>query len=142
MKKNGLIVLVMSCFILTACAGSPVTTPANIPSQIPPTQVQTAKNSPAPTQGQITNSSEVSFSRDIMPIFQKYSDSHHSAGNFYSLDTYEGVTQDVVPGNPEQSKLYRRLTGQGGPQMPPGSPLPDNLIKLIYDWIKQGAKNN
>jgi hypothetical protein len=50
--------------------------------------------------------------------------------------------QDVVAGQPEQSKLYLRLIGQGGPVMPPGNPLPENLITLIYNWIKQGAKNN
>lgn len=77
-----------------------------------------------------------------MPIFAQYSDSHHSAGTIYVLETYEGVMQNVVPGNPEGSKIYQRLIGQGGPTMPPGRGLPSEMIKLIYTWIKQGAKNN
>jgi len=34
------------------------------------------------------------------------------------------------------------MIGQGGPIMPPSGKLPDDLLKLVYDWIKQGAKNN
>ena len=37
----------------------------------------------------------------------------------------------VVPGNPEASRLYKRLLGEGGPLMPLGGPpLPLSLIHI------------
>lgn len=47
----------------------------------------------------------------------------------------------VVPGNPEMSELWRRVAGFGSPRMPFDGPpwLEDEDIRLIYDWIKQGA---
>ena len=138
MKKFTFFVTVLLIFLLTACsisvpatAQSPTLTSAN-------TEAVRSKVSQSPSQ----SVQEVSFSKDILPIFQQYSDSHHSSQSVLSLETYEGVMQDVVSGQPEQSKLYQRLIGQGGPVMPPGNPLPENLINLIYNWIKQGAKNN
>ena len=138
MKKFTFFVTVLLIFLLTACstsvpatAQSPTLTSAN-------TEAVRSKVSQSPSQ----SVQEVSFSKDILPIFQQYSDSHHSSQSVLSLETYEGVMQDVVSGQPEQSKLYQRLIGQGGPVMPPGNPLPENLITLIYNWIKQGAKNN
>jgi len=133
MIKNSLLVAVLLVFILTACSSSALKIVQN------PTSTVTNNSVIQPTS---QSGKEVSFNKDILPIFQQYSDSHHSGGSVLSLDTYEGVMQDVVPGQPEQSKLYQRLIGQGGPVMPPGNPLPDNLITLIYDWILQGAKNN
>jgi hypothetical protein len=52
------------------------------------------------------------------------------------------VMKVVKPGDPEGSLLWQRLNGQGGPAMPPEGPLNADLLKVIYDWIKQGAKNN
>ena len=46
----------------------------------------------------------------------------------------------VVPGNPEASRLYKRLLGEGGPLMPLGGPpLPDPQIETIKNWILAGA---
>ncbi len=46
----------------------------------------------------------------------------------------------VVPGNPEASRLYKRLLGEGGPLMPLGGPpLPDPQIEAIKNWILAGA---
>ncbi|RKU08289.1 hypothetical protein C6502_15715 [Candidatus Poribacteria bacterium] len=46
----------------------------------------------------------------------------------------------VVPGNPETSRLYKRLLGEGGPLMPLGGPpLPDSQIETIKNWILAGA---
>ena len=42
----------------------------------------------------------------------------------------------VVPGNPEASRLYKRLLGEGGPLMPLGGPpLPDSQIETVKNWI-------
>lgn len=47
----------------------------------------------------------------------------------------------VVPGNPDASELWRRVAGLGSPRMPFDGPpwLPDEDIRLIRDWIAQGA---
>ena len=46
----------------------------------------------------------------------------------------------VVPGNPEASRLYKRLLGEGGPLMPQGGPpLPDPQIETVKNWISAGA---
>lgn len=47
----------------------------------------------------------------------------------------------VVPGRPEASELLRRIRGQALPRMPFDGPpyLDDDEIRLIEDWIAQGA---
>ena len=46
----------------------------------------------------------------------------------------------VVPGNPETSRLYKRLLGEGGPLMPLGGPpLPNSQIETVKNWILAGA---
>ncbi len=139
MKKTAYLITILLILLLTACS-SPATTIVQSPT-LTPADVGSAQ--PTTSQSASQSGQAVSFSKDILPIFQQYSDSHHSSGNgVLSLDTYEGVMQDVIAGQPEQSRLYQRLIGQGGPMMPPGNPLPEKLITLIYNWIKQGAKNN
>ena len=54
--------------------------------------------------------------------------------------TYQGIRQLIVPGEPEQSLLYR-MVYRG--QMPPGGMhLKKAELQVIYDWIRQGALNN
>jgi len=51
----------------------------------------------------------------------------------------------VLPGDPSNSYLYRKITGAGisGDRMPQGGPyLTDAQIKLIRDWIRRGAPND
>ena len=49
----------------------------------------------------------------------------------------------VVPGNPDASELVRRIRGQARPRMPFDGPpfLTADEIRLIEDWIAQGARN-
>jgi hypothetical protein len=139
MKKLFFLLLsVMLILYFPACASSATVTQ---PIQIL-TPVTSTSGSPTTSQSNSPSGQEVSFSKDILPIFQQYSDAHHGSDSVLPLVNYDGVMLDVVPGQPEQSKLYLRLIGQGGPMMPPGNPLPEKLITLIYNWIKQGAKNN
>ena len=64
------------------------------------------------------------------------------------LDTYESVVAGrdrarVIPGHPDASELVRRIRGQSLPRMPFDGPpyLDEAEIKLITDWIEQGARN-
>lgn len=50
----------------------------------------------------------------------------------------------IVPGNPDASELMRRIRGQARPRMPFDGPpfLTGNEIRLISDWIEQGARDS
>ncbi len=50
----------------------------------------------------------------------------------------------VIPGNPGASELVRRIAGQSQPRMPLDGPpyLPEEEIRLIADWIAQGAPDD
>lgn len=51
----------------------------------------------------------------------------------------------IAPGNPDDSYLYRKITGASisGERMPQGQPpLPDDKIRLVRDWIRRGAPND
>ena len=91
---------------------------------------------------------------DVEPIFLKvcakcHSDNSKVGGPPEGLrfDTWEhALAADervaVVPGNPELSEIWRRITGLADPRMPHDGPpwLPDDDIRLIRDWIAQGAR--
>lgn len=47
----------------------------------------------------------------------------------------------VEPGDPENSSLYTAVESGEMPR-PKGNKLPEEQIKAIYDWIKNGALNN
>lgn len=51
----------------------------------------------------------------------------------------------VLPNDPANSYLYRKITGAGitGDRMPQSlPPLTDAQIKLVRDWIRRGAPND
>jgi Protein of unknown function (DUF1553)/Protein of unknown function (DUF1549)/Planctomycete cytochrome C len=91
----------------------------------------------------------VAFATDVQPILEKHCLScHNSAMRMarFDLSTREsairGGTQgaDIVPGDAERSRLYRRIAGLETPAMPAqGSPLDAEEIAAIKHWIDQGA---
>lgn len=71
-----------------------------------------------------------------------------SAPEGYRLNSYASTLSAndrarVVPGNPAASELIRRIRGQSRPQMPFDGPpyLDKDEIRLIEDWVAQGARN-
>lgn len=50
----------------------------------------------------------------------------------------------IEPGEPEQSYLFRKLTGEdiSGSMMPQSGSLNETVINAIRRWIEQGAQNN
>ena len=64
------------------------------------------------------------------------------------LQTYAAVMKGgsegpiVIAGNPGDSALIQALRGQSGKKKMPfsGTPLPEDDIKKVEDWIKAGAK--
>ena len=45
----------------------------------------------------------------------------------------------VIPFDPAQSRLTLMLRGRGAPRMPPDQPLPEADIRLVEQWILDGA---
>lgn len=85
---------------------------------------------------------------DVNPIVTKRCVMCHSAqgaGRGLRLDSYAlalAGSQDgpvLLPGDPEQSELIRRLKGLSTPRMPfLGSPLSEEEIALFVRWVAAG----
>ena len=94
----------------------------------------------------------VSFRNDIAPILVKKCQTCHSpekSKGGFQLHTFElllkgGKSKEpsVVPGHPEQSKLYELLIAKDEDDRMPqkDDPLPAVQTALIERWIKEGAK--
>lgn len=98
----------------------------------------------------------VSFAADVQPLFDANCIGCHGANGGLSLaagssyDNLVGVPAQgyagnrVVPGDPDASVLYRKLSGAqgvGGP-MPPTGFLPAATVDLVRTWIAEGALEN
>jgi len=98
----------------------------------------------------------VSYSREIAPLLVKHCGACHGVrrsvprGDF-SVVTYEdlmqggGLTQTIVPGDPERSLLVHFIEGRRGEvfRMPlEAPPLTRAQIDLIRRWIAEGAKSD
>ena len=91
----------------------------------------------------------VTFSTDIIPIFNKscnVSGCHSGGGQVPDL-TASKAYNSLAVGNyiekttPENSIIYKKMTGKKGTVMPV-SGMNKDYNALILAWIKQGAKNN
>ena len=97
---------------------------------------------------------EVSFNRDIRPIFLKNCTACHGgvkeAGGISfiyrerALREGESGKNAIVPGKPESSEMMRRIRSTDPDEMMPqpkhGTPLKPADIELIETWISEGAK--
>lgn len=96
-----------------------------------------------------TTPTAISFANDIQPIFNANCVSCHPSvsvpdlteGNSYTFLTVTDPAL-VVPNDADGSELYQRILGIGGGVMPPSGSLSKTDIKLIRDWINNGALNN
>jgi hypothetical protein len=96
--------------------------------------------------------SNVSYSAHVQPLFEQKcngADCHGSGTHISALEltSYSKLMDAqllvVIPGNPDNSKLYMRISGKLTPQMPRNDlPLTDNQQAGIWKWIKEGANNN
>lgn len=100
-----------------------------------------------------TTPTAVSFSQDIVPIFNKNCNTSgcHSgtspAGNL-NLEATVAYTQLTKKGSgyidtltPQYSVLYASMNATSNP-MPPNGKLDNCTIGLVLKWIEQKAKNN
>lgn len=132
--------LVAACSTATPAAA--VATETNSEAAMP-----TATEAAAMTEATAADGSmevTVSFSQDVWPIIEENALAAHGGKGGVFLESYDDIMNYVVPGDPENSMLYRVLIGDGVPRMPPPpeAALADEMIQTIYDWIDQGALNN
>jgi len=95
------------------------------------------------------SAAEVSFQREVWPIFKRHCVGCHSAQKTKGklrLDDVAILLKGgktgplVVAGHPEDSLLIDQITGDV-PEMPQNeAPLSRAKVKLLQDWIAQGAK--
>lgn len=105
----------------------------------------------APTGSTIPTDKTISFSSDIVPIFEKSCNGSgcHATGakapDLTQAKAFAALNSGgyLNTSNPVKSKLYLSLTGKSGMVMPIGSANnPSNLNNLVLAWLTQGAKNN
>ena len=93
----------------------------------------------------------VSFSKDVLPIFQARCATCHGIRNSggLRLDSFDNVMlgggkgKAVTPRSAANSLLIQRVEGSVRPRMPQGQPrLPQDQILTIRRWITQGARDD
>ena len=99
---------------------------------------------------------EVSFSKDVAPVLDKFCTTCHSAEEEHPsqlfMDTYESLLKGgkhgkaIVPGNSKESLLSQKMSDDppfGKIMPPPRKPRPtDEQIAILRAWIDQGAEKN
>ena len=119
---------------------------------------KTLKQGQKKTSAKKTNppAQQVSFKKDIQPIFKKYclpchTEDEMNPSELY-LDSYEHAVaggkhgKPIVVGQADSSMIVRKLNMKppfGDPMpMKRKTPFPQDTLELIKKWITQGAKNN
>ena len=101
----------------------------------------------------IIPATNVSYSRDLQPVFNLKCISCHGVSETYgglSLTSWSNTTADpnvVFPGKPDNSSLVWAIQAKPNvsPMPPldsPYKPLTVNQVNGVITWIKEGAKNN
>jgi len=92
-----------------------------------------------------------SYSRQVVPILRTACLGCHSApgnaggltvGSYAELMKGGKNGPSVVPGKPNESRLYKMLVGLQKPIMPPGPGLRTAEIEVFRRWIEAGAKQD
>lgn len=90
----------------------------------------------------------ISFEQEILPLLVSncaMSGCHDAitAEDGVVLTDYNSIMREVTPYDVNDSELYESMVESGDDIMPPppASPFSEEKLKLIRDWINQGAKN-
>lgn len=107
--------------------------PADVFAFVAPSgATEAAAAASAPTFGQV----EQLMTDNCLPC---HNSANQKAG--FDLTAYEGVVAACTPGDHANSLIIKALRGNGADQMPKGrAPLSEDNIKLIEQWIDNGAK--
>jgi|GEM_PF-765135 len=90
---------------------------------------------------------KVTYETDVRPILREHCFACHNQDDAtadLTLDSFEGVTaggaggEIVAAGNPDSSRLWKLVTHQESPPMPPGEKLPQPQLEVLRRWIAGG----
>lgn len=109
--------------------------------------IRILRSSPAGSQPSVDG---VSFSGDVMPIFEADCLICHGSFGGWDSSSYDSVMTTgnnapvVIPGDAENSLLAQKMLGTQtiGEIMPPAGLLPEDEIQIIIDWIEAGAQDD
>jgi len=131
-----LLLAILAYTLVTACS-----TAAPLPNGPAPTQL--------PTQSPVATGAAISFTRDILPIFESRCINCHGGRKTekgLDLKTYASLMAGsekgavLIPGDTQNSRLAQLLLEGKMPKR--GTKLTSSQVQLVLDWIKSGAENN
>lgn len=133
---NKLFFVSLVAVILSAC-GAQTTATGN-----------TVDSTAVPSSGSVA-AVDVSFSKDILPLFQEHCVNCHGGektSRGLKLTSFDNAMAGsnngamIIAGDPDKSKLFQ-LVQQG--KMPKrGGKLSAAQVEILKEWIKAGAQNN
>src|SRR5688572_14458023 len=104
---------------------------------------------PALAHAQAPKGPPVNYKDHVLPVLRKHCLNCHNADKASSdlnVATYQtllagGASGEAVkPGSPDGSLLYKVVTHQAEPRMPPKGPkIPDSDLAVLKTWIEGGA---
>src|SRR5436853_4180240 len=103
---------------------------------------------PSPVAGEDSKPADkkVTFAKDIQPLLvEKCGNCHGTKKPKKGIDyvtSYDTTMKTVKASKPDESRLFRSISGKAGKIMPPKNPLSNDEIAKIKTWIADGAKNN
>src|SRR5581483_4568837 len=115
-------------------------------------RAQEEKKGPPPIKvPELKRTDAVSYEKEVEPIFYKRCVTCHSGSvkeARFDIASYEGLIKggkrgtSITPGKSESSLLYKLVTRQQKPYMPPKGedPITPEEIAVVKLWIDQGAK--
>jgi len=127
----------------------PVISTSTMPPPVTHTALPTNTTMPTETLQPTIEATGVSFANDVFPILQGWCIKCHGGDRVeegLNMKTYVGLMSgsdngiDIIPGNAEKSLLAQLITTQKMPKR--GPKLTQSQIKIIIDWINQGALDN
>lgn len=141
----------------TAKPAAPAPAATTAPAASAPTAAPAAPTAPsapaatkaAPAATAAPAAAGVTFSKDLLPIFEKSCTRCHAGSGVrggFNLATYAATMKGgssgpaVVPGDPDKSPLYTLV--KSGVMPFGGSRLSEADMQKIFDWIKAGALDN
>lgn len=113
---------------------------------------QEEKKGPGPIKvPELKRTDPVSYDKEVEPIFYKRCVTCHSGSvkeSRFDIASYEGLIKggkrgtSITPGKSDTSLLYKLVTRQQKPYMPPRGeePITPEEIAVVKLWIDQGAK--
>ena len=113
-------------------------------------------NAAAQDSSAATPAKEISYTKDVAPIFEKFCATCHNADEDHPsqlfMDSYETLMKggkhgkSIQPGNSKESLLLQKMSPAPpfGKKMPPSKKLIPTAgqIETLRQWIDQGARKN